>query len=178
MNECAILATGPSMSQCLVDSLKVPCIAVNDAYRLAPHAVALVANDKQWWGAHAAALSFAGRKFSTQEIKGVETIKKTALIRKDTNSALVALHVALTILGYQRAFLYGLDLSSTKGSHFFGDHIAPLRNTADYRFDIFRKQFADYARQLPENVEMVNCTAGNGLECFRPASQERIRESA
>jgi len=149
----AILATGPSMSQALADSLKGRRrIAVNDAFRLAPDADAL-----------AAARKFAGRKFSTNPLtrSGVERIAAVnGTISTTSNSALLAVHVAITVFGATRVELYGVDL---RGTHYFGPHVG-LANTKPERFEIFRTQFARYG--TPEGVEIVNCTKGSGLLCY------------
>jgi hypothetical protein len=163
----AILATGPSMSQALVDTLAgTRLIAVNDAFRLAPTAAAIVANDRKWWLAHPEALRLPGRKFSTHPPEGVERVGITQHIQTGTNSALLALHVAVRFLGGKRVLLYGLDLSAARGAHFFGPHPAPMPNTTPDRFNVFRAQFAAYKATLPKDVEVLNATPGSTLQCF------------
>jgi hypothetical protein len=167
----AILATGPSMSQALVDSLAgLRLVAVNDACRLAPAAEAIVANDRRWWQAHPEALRLPGRKFSAHPPPGVERVEITQHIQTGTNSALLALHVAVRVLGGKRVLLYGLDLSAERGAHFFGPHPAPMPNTTPDRFNVFRAQFAAYKPTLPKGVEVLNATPGSALQCFPFAS--------
>lgn len=48
--EVAILAAGPSMSQATAERVRhLPCIAVNEAIRVAPWATMLVALDRDFW---------------------------------------------------------------------------------------------------------------------------------
>jgi len=152
------------MSQALADSLKGRRrIAVNDAFRLAPDADALAANDQAWWRVHEDARKFAGRKFSTNPLTRSRVERIAAVngtISTTSNSALLAVHVAITVFGATRVELYGVDL---RGTHYFGPHVG-LANTKPERFEIFRTQFARYG--TPEGVEIVNCTKGSGLLCY------------
>lgn len=157
----AVLATGPSMSQAVADSVQGRCkvVAVSDAYRLAPWADALVSSDAAWWNQHPEALNFAGKKYGAmpdfKPVEGVERLK----IGSGTNSGLLGLHVAV-MLGATTILLAGFDLG---GSHFFGPHPAPLKNTTPERFEVFKKQFAHFK---PRSVRIVNCTPNSGLTCY------------
>ena len=165
MTTFAVLATGASMSQALADRLKTRRrIVVNDAFRLAPDAEALAANDQAWWRKHTDALAFAGRKFSTTPPPRtrVERVEPGGLVNSGSNSALLALHVAVTILKATRVELYGVDL---KGTHYFGPHVG-LSNTRPERFEVFKMQFERYARSLPNGVEVVNCNPESELRAF------------
>lgn len=159
----AVLATGPSMSQSVADSVRGKCgvVAVSDAYRLAPWADAMASTDYAWWRAHPAALKFQGRKFaifpSFRQIEGVESLQENTA----TNSGLLGLMVAVK-LGATRVLLCGLDLHSP-GNHFFGKHPAPLRSTPPGRMEIFKRQFEAYR---PRGVEIINCTPGSALRCY------------
>lgn len=148
------------MSQAVADSVRhLRRVAVSNAYELAPDAEAMAATDRAWWREHPKALRFKGRKFGVRAPDGVESVAMPT----GTNSALLALHVAVRILGATRVELYGLDMSSSNGAHYFGAH-ATLRNTLPHRFDVFKAQFAKYA--LPDGVEVVNCTPGSALLCY------------
>lgn len=163
MTTAAILATGESMSPAVADSV-VNCdvvIAVNDSYRLAPWADALAANDAAWWLAHPEAYRFAGRKFSANEILGVERVVSPGQLSSSSSSGVLAMEVAL-IFGANRILLLGFDM---RGSHWFGSHPAPLKNTDPARFEIFKARMRDWGR-AHGGVEVVNCTPGSALECF------------
>ncbi|MDP9991971.1 hypothetical protein J2W28_000999 [Variovorax boronicumulans] len=161
MTTFAILATGPSMSKDIADAVRgrARVIAVSDAYRLAPWAEALVSNDKAWWAAHPDALAFAGRKFSGIKVPGCETMRRTPPLRSGSNSGLMACDLA-TQWGATQILLLGFDM---QGSHFFGAHLEPLKNTAPERFAGFCAQFAKWK---PLGVRVLNCTPGSALRCF------------
>lgn len=167
MIEFAILAPGPSLTKDIAASVG-RCIVVTSAYPLRMNADALVANDAAFWTADKGAALFSGRKFSTQPSR--QSIERVApvqsLIASETNSALLALHVAITVFKATRVVYHGLDMSADKGAHYFGSYPAPLLNTKPERFDIFRAQFAAYAKKLPPGIEVINATKGSALTCF------------
>lgn len=169
MIEFAILAPGPSLTK-EIASRAGRCIVVTSAYPLRMNADALVANDAAFWRAELGTHSFTGRKFSTNQSRpDVERISPVkTLIESETNSALLALHVALTIFKAERVIYYGLDMSAEKGAHYFGSYPAPLINTKPERFEIFKAQFAAYAKKLPAGVQVFNATKGSALTCFPP----------
>jgi hypothetical protein len=134
---------------------------VSDVYKLAPHADVLVSQDKAWWKAHPEALSFAGRKFSVNPVDGVEAFEwrdTYPLLTTSSNSGLVACLVA-EWMGATEIELYGFDMH---GSHYFGDHKPPLKNTTADRFRIMINQFTDW---LPR-ARVINRTPGSALTCF------------
>jgi hypothetical protein len=157
-----ILATGPSMSQAVADSVRgrATVIAVSDAHRLAPWSDALVSTDARWWKAHPEALEFAGRKLGGMpdfaEIRGVERVHG---VPSSTNSGLLACQVAVS-MGANTLLLTGFDLG---GTHFFGEHKPPLKNTTPMRFETFIRQFERYK---PKGVKILNCTPGSALKCY------------
>lgn len=165
MERFAILCTGPSLTQRQVDAVRgLRVIAVSDAYRLAPWAEALVSADKAWWLHHRP--EFQGRRFSSLPFSGMET-EQVPGAAMGSNSGLLALRVAV-LLGARQVLLLGLDLG---GTHFFGKHQAPLKNTKPERFEEFKRQFADYR---PKGVDIVNCTPGSALTCYRMAELDAV----
>lgn len=160
MTTWAVLASGPSMSQAVADSVRGRCrvAAVSNTWRLAPWADVLVSSDAAWWSAHPEATQFAGPKYGAMpewlEHEGVRRLPHTG-----SNSALLACRVAVE-LGATRVLLLGLDL---RGDHFFGRHAPPLFNPGPDQFARFRRQFATFR---PEGVEILNCTAGSALDCY------------
>src|SRR5580765_1895454 len=68
---CAILASGPSMSQQVADAVRrLRTVVVNNTFRLAPWADILYAADSRWW--HAAVnkdlVTFQGKRVSVHAI--------------------------------------------------------------------------------------------------------------
>ena len=164
----AVLATGPSMSQAVADSVRGKCkvVVVNDAFRLAPWADMLVAQDHSWWMYHKDAVDFAGHKFSGNYVHGVSKIH----LPTNINSGLAGLMVAVEA-GATEVLLLGFDM---RPGHYFGEHPKGLKNADDLRFRTFRMQFADYARSC--KVPVYNCTPGSALTCFPRLGLDEVLE--
>lgn len=174
-----ILATGPSLSPPQVEFVRqahrqkrAAAIAVNDAFKLAPWADVLYAADAAWWRVNEQqALAFAGRKVSCDvqvPYRVVERLKQTGLegydptpghVRTGGNSGYQALHLAISE-GAERVLLLGFDM---KGTHFFGRHVAPLRNTD---MSTFARWIGRFAALKGRGAEIINCTPGSDLTCF------------
>lgn len=160
------------MSQSIADQCREACkvVAVSDSYRIAPWADAFVSQDKAWWAIHGDAVrKLEGRRFGgprCNDVQGVKPVEAHGLIASGTNSGLLACHVAVSILGATKLVLCGFDM---QGSHFFGNHPAPLKNThllpnAAQRFQIMRDQFKGFR---PAGVEIINATPSSALRCYR-----------
>lgn len=155
------------MTQELADFVRGRCrvVAVSDAYRLAPWADALVSNDTKWWRVHTEALKFAGRRFCGSGYLGCERIRPVPPFTLGVNSGLQAMRVAVDVFGARCLLLLGFDLSADRGTHFFGDHPAPLQNTRPSRFAVHRTQFTKWGAARPE-IQVINCTNGSAINCF------------
>jgi hypothetical protein len=152
------------MSQAVADSVRhLPTIVVSDSHELRPDAIALVSNDTTWWRCNPMAKHFAGRKFSTNHIPGVELVKRSGLLGRESNSGVVSLYVALEIFGFTKTLLLGFDCH---GTHYFGPHKEPLRNTTPQRFEVFKRQFHGLGKLFKGRAEIINCTPNSALECF------------
>jgi hypothetical protein len=158
------------MSQAVADSVRdYPLVIAvgNVGLDLAPWAHALVAQDRQWWREYPHARNFAGRKFSTRPIDGVEQIVSVdggGLISSQSNSGALALMVAHKTFGATDIELHGFDMH---GSHYFGAYAEPLRNTPPTRFNEFQHQFAAIGAVLKKaGVRVVNRTPNSALRCF------------
>lgn len=131
---------------------------VGNCWELAPWAEFLVANDRAWWRAYPGAHQFAGRKFSANQIRGVEHV---AGMEPSHNSGVLALEVA-TRLGARSIELHGFDM---RGSHYFGDYDNGLTNAGGRQRARQIAQFAEWAARHP-NVRVINRTPGSALVCF------------
>jgi hypothetical protein len=175
----AVLASGPSMSAATADAVRaarLPAVAVNDTYRLAPWADMLYAADSGWWRHHAVdALRFAGLKVTCDagtpfpQVLGLRNAgadgfeNDPGAVRTGGNGAYQAVHIAAHA-GAARILLFGLDFH---GTHWHGRHAEPLANTAPYTFTLWAKQFAALAVLLDRRgVRVVNATPGSALNCF------------
>lgn len=160
-----VLATGQSVTADQVDfvrdmhaSGKCGAIAVSDMYKLAPWADALVSNDCNWWRHHPAASGFKGRRFCGGSYSGTERLEQTIEFNSGVNSGLQGMRVARDMFGASRILLVGFDMH---GTHYFGPHPEPLRNTTRERYLKFLKQFDGW-----RFGEVINCTPGSALKRF------------
>lgn len=162
----AVLATGPTMSQAVADSVRGKCkvIAVSDAYELAPWADAMVSADAAWWREKKPV--FDGPRYTLAYVPDTEKVRDSIM---GTNSGLLGLQVAV-MMGAKRVILLGIDLH---GTHYFGPH-KTLKNTKPHRMAQFHKQFANYK---PRGVEIINCSPDSRLECYPKARLEDVLAS-
>lgn len=148
-----VIATGPSLTDEQIGMVAhLPCVAVSNAYQRIPKAVALVSADKRWW--HHYKPEFTGPKYSVSKVS--EDIERVDLV-SGSNSGLLGMEVAVK-LGATSIILLGFDMH---GSHYFGAHPAPLKNTDPHGFQRFKDQFAQFRK-----VPVINATPGSSLECF------------
>lgn len=180
------------------DSIRA--IAVNDAYLQAPWADTLYAADLNWWNHHKGVPKdpftcrichrehggWAGPKFSVAPntkdrhsyVTLLPTDSKAGLgldrVRQGQNSGYQAVNMAILSLGV-RVVLVGFDMRVVENKrHFFGDHIGPGMNKAsDYVGfrDRFRGMAADCSKH---GIEVLNCTPGSALDCFKPVSLDEV----
>lgn len=179
---------------------RVRVIAINDAYRLAPWADVLYFCDDKWWTWHHQKLAgwqgrivrLAGGRhdFGDPRIKvlkndnsdgkshGGLAAQRDAL-RPGRNSGYQAIGLAVHF-GAKRILLLGYDMQAriengVPKTHWFGDHPGGT-NPIVYRqmlpqFDTLPKLLA------ARGVEVVNCTPGSALRCFRTSTiEEALRE--
>lgn len=175
------LATGPSLVAEDVDYCqgKATVIAVNDAWRLAPWADALIASDAAWWRHHQGVAAFPGLKFCLEPsaatwgvqilrntgTEGLETTDPTG-VRTGRNTGAAALNLAVQ-MGATRILLLGYDMAAPDEahSHFFGPHPQGLRGGSPYA--LFREMVATMVGPLRSlGVEVINCSRRTALACF------------
>lgn len=158
--DVVLLAPGPSMSQELADSFRGQCVGVvGNCFELAPWADFMAAQDRKWWDAHPQAKEFVGRKFSANEIPGVERVKGAL---PNWNSGVLALYAAVHVMGATRIRLHGFDMH---GSHYFGPYTNGLGNTKPERRLVHHNQYRAWAMKHA-HIEVLNCTPGSALDCF------------
>lgn len=189
---CAIVASGPSAAEAELEALdgRLPVLAVNDAWRLAPFAGALYACDRQWWTVHGDEVqrAFHGELWTQDE----ETAKRRGINRIGINlgapglSALPgvvhgnahggAQAINLAVLwGARRLILIGFDMGPVGGrEHFFGAHPRPLRNLSPY--EIFLRKYTAIAADLERiGARVWNASPKSRLTVFpRMSLQEAL----
>lgn len=189
-----ILASGPSMSQEVADKVRGNgrVFAVNDQYKFAPWADVLYAADAKWWNVHWQEVSkLTSRKVTI--IKDGSACKydevlcvtfggyhgldlRSTHIRTCKNSGFQALNLAV-LFGCTRIILCGFDMRNVEGrDHWFGDHPKPLRCVPP--FDTFINLIKLSVMEIERaGIEVINCTPGSALKCFKNMSLEKALES-
>lgn len=135
---------------------------VNDAFRLAPDADMLIANDRKWWEVNRDALQFAGDKYGFDPPPGVVALRHDRWIASGSDSGSTAIHRAIE-RGAKRVLLLGFHMHDR---HKFPRHAAPLRNTPQHLFVRWIAHYGVMAQRLRGKVEVLNCTPGSALKCF------------
>jgi hypothetical protein len=160
-----VLATGQSVTAEQVEYVrevheagKCGAVAISDMYKLAPWADAIVSNDSNWWLNNPDASKFQGRRFCGVPYPGVERLEQTGEFNSGVNSGLQGMRVARDVFRASRILLLGFDMH---GTHYFGAHPEPLKNTTPARFAAFLKQFDGWRQG-----EVINCTPGSALKRF------------
>lgn len=171
-----VLATGQSVTADQVElvrelhaSGKCGAIAVSDMYLRAPWADALVSNDKNWWEVHPEASKFPGRRFCGMSYPGTERLEQTGEFNSGVSSGLQGMRVARDVFHASRILLIGFDMH---GTHYFGPHPAPLKNTSPERFLKLLKQFDGW-----RFGEVINCTPGSALKRFSTGELSEVLRS-
>lgn len=164
MTTWAVIATGESLkpdpAAVAARVRHLPCVAVSDAFRIAPWAKALVACDGKWWNSNPDARQFAGEKWSANGgVGGIGRMRAPGIFT-NTNSGLLGLRYAAA-QGADRVLLIGIDM---KGTHYFGPH-KNLPNTEPHRFAFFIEQFRDATKRIG-NCEVINCNPDSALDVF------------
>jgi hypothetical protein len=177
----AILASGPSMSQAVADSvLHLPRIAVNTTYQLARDAEMIYACDAVWWAKYPDAVAGPGLNVAMEAVPGhhpatppaVKVLRNTgrtgfdphpACLRTLNNSGAQALQIAVHARA-ARILLLGFDM---KGEHWHGAHPRGLTNQKQSSLAGWVVLYRELARELAaRGVSVINCTLNSALDCF------------
>lgn len=178
-----IAGSGPSLSPEVATQLRGhDVIAVNDAYKLLPHARALYAADLDWWQVNSGATDFAGDKWSIWTVSnewqarrhaekawGVQMLTgvRGRRFSEDPSRVTYGLHsgfqacgLALNKYAAKVLVLVGFDM---RGTHFFGEHQRPLRQRPSFGkwIDVWQEAM----QHLPDGVRVLNATPGSRLTC-------------
>lgn len=183
---CFVAASGPSLTEEVFAALGGELVlAVNDAYRLLPHAAVLYACDAAWWDLHKGVPNFTGErwtshglapkndkrhiagKYQLHVIAGLEQpgfSRKSSVIHYGNNSGFQAVNLAI-LFGADPIILVGFDMREINGKrHFFGNHKAPLGERM--AFSVWIGNFAKAAKMLGPTPRIINATPGSALTCF------------
>lgn len=165
----SLLAPGPSATKALAESITGNLGVINNAYELAPWADFIAATDRDWWRHNPKAMECEGQKFSCHIIHGVEKLPISVV-----NSGVLALECAKR-LGATEIRLYGFDMH---GTHFFGPYTNGLKNTPPDKRRKHIKQYGYWAKSNRNKIDVINCTPGSVLRCFRMADENFFRTAS
>lgn len=176
----AVLASGPSMSQSVADSVRhLPRIAVNTTFLLARDAEIIYACDAVWWAKYDA-LDAPGLKVAMEAVPGThpptpEVVKvlrnsgrtgfdpDPSALRTLNNGGAQAIQIAAHA-GAARILLLGFDM---RGNHWHGDHPRGLVNQKQSSLARWVVLYRELARELAAHgVSVINCTMDSALDCF------------
>lgn len=146
----------------------------------------LYAADSAWWRHRQdEALSFTGLKVTVDDstpFRDVLVLKNSgregfdpdpACVRTGNNSGYQAIHVAAHA-GAARILLCGFDMRS---GHWHPEHPEPLGTTAPATYERWIERFAALGHELAaRGIEVVNCTPGSALTCFKNMPLEAALE--
>lgn len=177
-----IIAGGPSVTPAAVEHTRGwPCIAVNDAWRLARWADVLYACDDRWWDHHIIAVrssGFGGQLWTQAEkashIHGLQRVcghsaaglgRTPGVIHFGQNSGYQAINLAFH-WGARRLVLLGFDCNAPKGrTHWFGQHPSDMEQRHPY--SAWLLNFTRLAADLrDEGVSVVNTSLASALKCW------------
>lgn len=210
---CIVAAPGPSLTVPVARACRVArlgngwkILAVQDAYRILPHADALYGCDSGWWRFHKDCDGFAGEKWTTHKPESSDKLRvdptlgrsladafglnvvmgedgdrfslDPTVIYYGSNSGFQAISLAI-LFGCKKIVLVGFDMRFVGGrSHFFGDHQLPIRQSDDETYRRFVPHFERAAKRLPADIEIINATPGSALKCFPMMPLEEALASA
>lgn len=161
-------------------------LAVNTTYKRFPYADALYAGDFLWWKSNHKEVftTFKGEKWTqdhtSAERYGVNRIKGvnksglgTQFLHINGNSGFQAINLAY-LFGARRILLIGFDMKlGPKGEkHWHPDHPAPM--VQGQTFGEWMHKGAVLAKDLlAAGCDVVNCTPGSAMSCFRMGELEK-----
>jgi len=176
----AIFASGPSMSVEIAESLRGQCrvIAINNqSFDCAPWADVIWASDHKWWKQYYQTVKdLPGRKLMVRRgliFPGVEFLdysqrvhdERASFISCGGNSGYAAISLAAKY-GAARVLLYGFDMRPIGNR--FRRHDYPANLNSRPRFKHWIPKFVLLADELKRlGTDVVNCTPGSALKCFR-----------
>ena len=198
----AVLGAGPSLTREQCEYLRGRCriIAVNCSAiptvhsvtgehipAMAPFADVLYAGDQKWWGRYGVqGLKFPGLKVTLRnglklpEVYSLAPSTRTPFDPRRThlctggNSGYQAISLAVHF-GAARIVLCGFDVKAGPNGlkHYHGNHVGSLNKPQKY--DYWIRHFGQLARYLTKRVgiDVVNCTPGSALRCFRTSTLEQ-----
>lgn len=166
-----VVGSGVSLTLDDVKRLRSQCdylIAVNSSFLIAPDLFDYVyASDSTWWNANYNTVPSLAIKV-TSSVSAAARHKSLLLAQHfivgTYSSGGRAIELAI-MLGASKVVLLGMDCNLKDGSHFFGEH-KNLNNPTQKSVRQWLEHFERIACKH-KNIEILNCTRGGNLECFK-----------
>lgn len=167
------IASGASLTkqQCEYTKDRARVIAINDCYRLAPHADIFYACDHRWWERYRKEVEqLAGERWTMDQraatdfgLRFVMAIRQEGLnldrgkINHGCNSGFQCINLAYQ-MGAGRIILLGYDYQHTNGKrHWFGDHPKGWGNANR------PERWLEMIKTIKCPVPVINCTAETAI---------------
>jgi len=164
VNTFVCIASGPSLNahDCeLVRAARLPTIAVNNSWQLAPWCDHLYAGDLAWWDANVQGIPHGPKRWSCTRQAVAKHHLNWHEAYGEYNSGLRAIELAFE-LGADRVLLLGYDCTISSGTHWHRDH----QNTKNPTEDVCRKWHKQHAR-LARRDAVINCSRDTELLAYR-----------
>lgn len=185
---CALIASGPSVTQEIVDKLRGRCrvAVVNNGYEIAPWADVLYAADGRWWDCYQDSRKFSGIKVTPDAVAAKRyglnlvsllgkidddadriAVDRPGSISRGGNSGFQLVNL-VTQFGSKRQIWIGFDFV---GEHWHDKHPDPLKNPRSHTLDKWRRRLDSNASVLAGlGVEIINVSAISALTAYPKAS--------
>lgn len=184
---CIIVASGPSARDVHLEPYRgvSKFIVVNESWRLAPWADAILVADGMWWYKNKGLPKFRGMKFTLDS--GAQSHFRINLLRFNKNhprlvfgnpgivgmggnSGFYALNLAL-MFHCTRIALVGFDMTLKHGIHWHGEHPKGMSNPQKARVEKWRNALDEEAAGLKSlGVSVINTSAASALKNFQKLS--------
>lgn len=178
---CVIVGGGPSAKEVYLEPLigRTKCIAINNAYQLAPWADILYACDVSWWRKHHKdTLEFEGLKITQDKLAYDEfgihrvicerhhenlVIDRPGFVGWGGNSGFHCMNLNVQF-GVVKIILVGFDMHLRNGFHWHGPHPDGLNNPTDANVARWRRTMdanAPIFKRL--GIQVINTSMGSAL---------------
>lgn len=172
----AVLASGPSLSQEIVDGIHdMRIIAINRQFELAPHADIFYGSDSKFWRQYVDQIRPLGGEMICLEPNvpaGVQSMKRSEVafdtrdgyLSTGRNSGYAAVCLAVK-RGAKRVYLHGFDMRMVGRQARRFEYPKHMNSVPPFQnwIEKFRVLSIELKRR---GVTVINCTPGSALNCF------------
>lgn len=165
----AIFASGPSLNETDAKTLiqeGMLVIGVNNSWRIADTCHYIFAADQKWWDINYKEIPPGIKKVTTnKEAAKKHTLQLLNCNLKSYNSGMLSILLAYS-LGAENIILLGFDCSIERGYHWHGKHKG-MNNPNNFVINRWVDDFNNISEEINGNTNVINCSPGTRLECFK-----------